>query len=49
MANHHSYSDRINGGQYNLHYTNADIDTTQGSFLAQVCNICKLHCYHEHG
>ena len=49
MANHHRYCDWINGGQYNLHHTNADLDTTQRSFRTQVCHFCKLHGYNEHG
>ena len=49
MANHHSYCAGINGGQYNLHHTNANINTTQGCFLTRVCNICKLYSHYEHG
>ena len=49
MAHHLSYRDRINGGEYNLHHTNADINTTQGSFRPQVCDFRKLYSHNEHG
>ena len=49
MANHHRYCDWINGGEYNLHHTNANINTTQGSFRPQVCDFRELYSHNEHG
>ena len=49
MAHHLSYRDRINGGEYNLHNPNADIDTTQGCFPTEVCHFRKLYCHNEYG
>ena len=49
MANHHRYCDWINGGEYNLHHTNADINTTQGSFRSQVCDFRKFYSHNEYG